>query len=170
MVSRKESLDAIYKLMVACFAPVTLSTVRLMNSLRQGDKTCSHTSSGTAFGVSTNRRVKLNSVSEAPGNATSISLNPILTRRLKYVHFCSTVMGWARLWLPSRRSVANQRGAFVIFLDGHVRSSKVGGEKDSYFSDDVCSLGLLEHLRAKYVGDNTTHIGMTKVLREVLSR
>jgi hypothetical protein len=62
----------------------------------------------------------------------------------------------------------------VIFLDGQVRSSRVGGEKDSYFSDDVCSLGLLGCLRENYVGDSKTHIGMMKVLRvicaQVLSR
>lgn len=31
----------------------------------------------------------------------------------------------------------------MIFLDGHVRSSRVGGEKDSYFSDDVRNLYLI---------------------------
>src|SRR3546814_11483252 len=36
----------------------------------------------------------------------------------------SGVIGWRSAWLPSRRSTADQRGAFVIRVAGHVRSGR----------------------------------------------
>lgn len=49
-------------------------------------------------------------------------------------------IGQARAWLPSRRSVANQRGLFVILLDGHVLSGRSGGSNASYLSEGLRSL------------------------------
>jgi hypothetical protein len=60
--------------MIAFVAPLTDSTVGLISSSRHGDRTCSHTSSGTVPGVSIRRRVKSKSVLDAEGKETSISL------------------------------------------------------------------------------------------------
>lgn len=49
--------------------------------------------------------------------------------RLKKRVFCSTVIGLTSDWLPSRRSLLSQRGAAVIWRDGHVLSGISMGTK-----------------------------------------
>lgn len=59
---------------MALFAPLRDSTVRLMKSSLHGERTWSHTSSGTVPGVSMSFLVKSKSVCEAEGKEISISL------------------------------------------------------------------------------------------------
>ncbi len=40
----------------------------------------------------------------------------------------SGLIGSMSAWLPSRRSTAHQRGAFVMRASGHVRSGSVDGD------------------------------------------
>ena len=42
------------------------------------------------------------------------------------------VMGSMRAWLPSRRSTAHQRGAWVMTVLGHVRSGRSMGANGVY--------------------------------------
>lgn len=49
-------------------------------------------------------------------------------------------MGSTRLWLPSRRSVANQRGALSTVLLGHCRSGRCSGWNLLYFFHGSLSL------------------------------
>ena len=58
----------------------------------------------------------------AAGKPTSISLNPSFTSRSNIRRLRSGVIGSMSAWLPSRRSVLSQRGAFVSRWSGHVRS------------------------------------------------
>lgn len=88
-ILRKHSLVARYICRRAFLAPLRDSTVLVINSSRHGERTWSHTSSGTAPGVSTRRRVKSKSVCEAEGKETSISLYPSSQSILKYDHFWS---------------------------------------------------------------------------------
>ena len=74
MIFWKQGLVARYRCRMAFLAPFKLSTVLLIKSLRQGDRTCSQTSSGTMPGVLTSFCVKLKSVSPDAGKETSISL------------------------------------------------------------------------------------------------
>jgi hypothetical protein len=80
-------------------------------------------------------RTKLKSVSLAAGYATSISLKPHLTRSLKNMVFCSMVIGLARDWFPSRRSVDNQIGGLVLMLLGQCRLGNRRGSYGRYFCE-----------------------------------
>lgn len=128
-----------------------------MNSSRQGERTWSQTSSGTAPGVSTRRRVKSKSVCEAEGKETSISLYPSSTNILKYFHFCSPsylvsscrigkglghTIGSTKLWLPSRKSVESHLGGLSIVLSGHCLFSSFRGGNRLYFIEGSLSLHL----------------------------
>ena len=57
------------------------------------------------------RRLKANSVFDADGKPTSISLKPIFTSVWNNSSFCETFIGTASAWLPSRKSTLHQRGA-----------------------------------------------------------
>ena len=85
----------LYKWIITFLAPTRDSTVRSIKSSRAGTRTCNHTSSG-AWPFSISRRLKSNSVLDAEGNPTSISLNPILTRVWNNSSFWETFMGTAR--------------------------------------------------------------------------
>lgn len=52
----------------------------------------------------------------------------------------SLTMGSGRLWLPSRKSVASQRGALSITLLGHWRLGRSNGLKGLYFVEGSLSL------------------------------
>ena len=78
-------------------------------------------------------RTKLKSVSDADGNATSISLKPIATSVLNIRILRAASIGSNSARLPSRRSVLIQIGAFVIVRDGHVRSGRLTGVNGRYF-------------------------------------
>ena len=46
-------------------------------------------------------------------------------------------IGSISAWLPSRRSTEHQRGAFVSFLSGHVRSGSSRGTNGRYLSKGI---------------------------------
>ena len=99
------------------------SYVRWISSGRHWVRTWIVTSSGTRSS-SIRRRTKSKSGCDAEGNPTSISLNPILTRVSNIRRLRSGSIGSMSAWLPSRRSTEHQRGAFVSFLSGQVRSGR----------------------------------------------
>ena len=72
-------------------------------------------------------RTKSNSVCDADGNPTSISLNPQRTSRSNIRRFRSGSIGSISAWLPSRRSTLHHRGAVVVTRLGHRRSSSAIG-------------------------------------------
>ena len=79
--------------------------------------------------LSIRRRTKSNSVCEAEGKPTSISLKPMPTSVSNMRSLRSWPIGSIRAWLPSRRSTAHQIGAWVMVRDGHWRSGKsIGGQ------------------------------------------
>ena len=100
----------LYMWMMTFFAPTSDSTVRSIKSSRACTSTCNHTSSG-AWPFSMSRRLKANSVFDADGKPTSISLKPIFTSVWNNSNFCDTFIGTASAWLPSRKSTLHQRGA-----------------------------------------------------------
>ena len=124
----------LYMWMITRLAPIKDSTVRSIKSSRACTKTWSHTSSGARFS-SMRRRLKVNSVLDAEGKPTSISLNPILTSVWNSSNFWETFMGTARAWLPSRKSTLHQRGAAVRTRLGHWRSGRTTGGYARYFLD-----------------------------------
>ena len=71
------------------------------------------------------------------GKPTSISLKPIFTSASNMRRFRSGSMGSMRAWLPSRRSTEHQRGAFVSFLSGQVRSRSSSGTNGRYLSNGM---------------------------------
>src|SRR5476649_1863332 len=79
------------------------------------------------------KRLKANSVFDADGKPTSISLKPISTSFLNNSNFCETFIGTASAWLPSRKSTLHQRGACVSVRDGHWRSGNATGGNGRYF-------------------------------------
>src|SRR5205823_4436606 len=89
---------------------------------------------------SMSRRLKANSVLDAEGKPTSISLNPHLTRVWNSSSFWLTFMGTARAWLPSRRSTLHQIGARVRTRLGHCRSGKWTGGNGRYLADGSFSM------------------------------
>ena len=103
--------------------PTQASRVRSMSSPRDWVSTEMVTSSGIAPS-STRERTKSKSVWEAAGKPISISLKPMLTSRSKMARLAWGPMGSMRDWLPSRRSVLSQRGAWVMRLSGQVRSGR----------------------------------------------
>src|SRR6187402_2970274 len=87
------------------------------------------------------RRLNWNSVFDAAGKPTSISLNPHETSASNSSSFCETFIGTASAWLPSRRSTLHQVGAVVSVRLGHCRSGKETGGKGWYLlpgeKDDI---------------------------------
>ena len=81
------------------------------------------------------RRLNVNSVFDADGKPTSISLNPHFTRVWNNSSFCPTFMGTASAWLPSRRSTLHQMGGWVRTRLGQRRSGRVTGGNALYFVD-----------------------------------
>ena len=120
--------------MIAFFAPTSDSTVRSIKSSRACTSTWSHTSSGARFS-SMSRRLNVNSVFDADGKPTSISLKPIFTSVWNNSSFCETFMGTASAWLPSRKSTLHQIGARVRTRLGHCRSGRLTGGNGRYFFD-----------------------------------
>jgi hypothetical protein len=106
--------------------------LRVMSSSRHWQRIWIATSSGMRFS-SMSRRQKSNSICEADGKPTSISLKPMRTSISKYSSFSSTLIGWARAWLPSRRSTLHQMGGRVSVRLGHWRLGKATGGKGRYF-------------------------------------
>src|SRR5262245_57851592 len=86
------------------------------------------------------RRLKLNSVLEADGKPTSISLKPHVTSVWKSSSFWLTFIGTARAWLPSRRSTLHQIGACVRTRFGHWRSGNATGGNGRYLLDGTLSM------------------------------
>src|SRR5476649_1538965 len=124
-------------------APRTDSRERVIRSSRHWQRIWIETSSGIRFS-SISRRVKSNSIWEAEGNPTSISLKPIRTSRSKNSSFSSTLIGWARAWLPSRRSTLHQRGARVSVRPGHCRPGRATGGKGRYLLAEAGCMGAKE--------------------------
>ena len=83
-------------------------------------------------------RTKPNSVSEAEGKAISISLKPMAQSVLNMRIFFSAFIGSKSAWLPSRRSVLIQIGAWVMVRPGHWRSTRLTGGKGTYLACDGC--------------------------------
>src|SRR6185369_925028 len=131
--------------MMAFLAPTNDSKVRSMRSSRAWTRTWSQTSFGARFS-SIRRRLKVNSVLDAEGKPTSISLNPHRTSVWKSSSFWLTFMGTASAWLPSRRSTLHQVGATVKVRLGHFRSGKATGGKARYFVDGVLSMAYFQLL------------------------
>ena len=116
----------LYRWMMTRRAPSRLSTVRSIKSSRACTSTWMVTSAGMRFS-SMRRRLKANSVLEAAGKPTSISLKPHFTKASNISSFWETFIGTARAWLPSRRSTEHQIGALVRTRSGQVRSGKAMG-------------------------------------------
>ena len=112
--------------MVARLAPTSDSAVREIRSSRACVSTEMVTSSGT-LSPSISWRTKSKSVCDADGKPTSISLYPSETSSSNMRILREGVMGSIRAWLPSRKSVDSQRGAFSMRLVGHVRSGTSTG-------------------------------------------
>ena len=124
----------LYMWMMTRFAPMSDSMVRSIKSSRACTSTCNHTSSG-AWPFSMSKRLKANSVFDADGKPTSISLKPIFTSVWNNSSFCEIFIGTASAWLPSRKSTLAQRGAVVSTRFGHWRSGKCIGRNARYFFD-----------------------------------
>ena len=131
-ILRNSGAVALYRCTIARFAPRSESNVRSIRSSRACVSTSIVTSSGM-WPPSISSRTKLKSVSDADGNATSISLKPIATSVLNIRILRAASIGSNSAWLPSRRSVLIQIGAFVIVRDGHVRSGRLTGVNGRYF-------------------------------------
>src|SRR5271170_8452116 len=86
------------------------------------------------------KRLKLNSVFDADGKPTSISLKPVFTSVWNNSNFCDTFIGTASAWLPSRKSTLHQRGACVSVREGHWRSGNATGGNGRYFLDGSLSM------------------------------
>jgi hypothetical protein len=115
--------------------------VRSIKSSRACTSTCNHTSSGARCS-SMSRRLNVNSVFDADGKPTSISLNPHFTSVLNSSSFCETFIGTASAWLPSRRSTLHQRGARVSTRPGHCRLGSSTGGNGRYFFDGSFNINL----------------------------
>ncbi len=124
---------------MAFFAPTSDSKVRSIKSSRACTSTWSHTSSGARCS-SISRRLKVNSVFEADGKPTSISLKPHFTSVWNSSSFWPTFIGMASAWLPSRRSTLHQIGARVRVRFGHWRSGKWTGGNGRYLADGSLSM------------------------------
>jgi len=77
--------------------------VRSIKSSRAWTSTCSQTSSGARCS-SIKRRLKVNSVSEAEGKPTSISLKPVFTKALEKVELLADVHGHGERLVARRAS------------------------------------------------------------------
>src|SRR5260221_8656411 len=73
----------------------------------------------------------------AEGNPTSISLKPMATSVSNIRRLRTGSIGSMSAWLPSRRSTAHQRGAFVSLRSGHSRWGSSSGTNARYFSNGI---------------------------------
>ena len=124
---------------MAFFTPCRDSIVRRISDSRACVSTWMLTSSGIRFS-SISRRTKLNSVCEADGKPTSISLKPMFTSSWNISSLRSTLMGSISAWLPSRRSVLSQIGALVSTASGQVRSFRPTGANGRYLEAGCCNM------------------------------
>src|SRR5450830_1861741 len=139
---------ALYRCTMARGAPFTASTVRAINSSRDWVMTMMVTSSGINLS-SMSLRTKSKSVCEAAGKPTSICLKPMRTSSLNRLILRSAFIGSNKAWLPSRKSVDNHKGAWVMVREGHWRSASAIGAKGAYFGRRVGNhVGLHEQLAA----------------------
>ena len=113
----------LYRCTIACLAPAIASYVRSIRCSRAWVSTWMTTSSGMRFS-SMSIRTKSKSVCDADGKPTSISLKPICTSSSNISSLRAGFIGSISAWLPSRRSTAHQRGAWVTRLSGHRRSGR----------------------------------------------
>ena len=123
------------------FAPIKDWTVFSIRSSRAWTRHWMVTSSGM-WPFSINRRLKANSVFDAEGKPTSISLKPHFTSVWKSSSFWLTFMGTASAWLPSRRSTLHQMGAAVSTRLGHWRFSRSTGGDGRYFEDGFFNMAF----------------------------
>src|SRR5271163_2780724 len=99
------------------------------------------------------RRLKVNSVFDADGKPTSISLKPIFTSVWNNSSFCETFIGTANAWLPSRKSTLHQIGARLICSPGQRRSfNSIGGNGRYFFDGSFCMVVWLSNYRRPAVG------------------
>ncbi|CAM5780656.1 hypothetical protein CPER28S_00642 [Cellulomonas persica] len=113
----------LYRCTIACLAPAIASYVRSIRCSRDCVSTWITTSSGIRPS-SMSIRTKSKSVCDAAGKPTSISLKPMSTSSSNISSLRAGFIGSIRAWLPSRRSTAHQRGAFVMRASGHRRSGR----------------------------------------------
>ena len=110
-----------------------------IRSWRDWVSTWTMTSSGILPSL-TSPEMKSKSVAPLAGKPTSISLTPTLSSRSKKRIFFSAPIGSISAWLPSRRSVESQRGAWVIWRLGQVRSGRLIGGKGRYLAPGFFSM------------------------------
>src|SRR5690348_13547213 len=146
--------------MITLLAPTSDSNVRSIKSSRACTSTWSHTSSGARCS-SISLRLKANSVFEADGNPTSISLKPHFNSVWKSSSFWLTFIGTASAWLPSRRSTLHQMGAWASTRSGHCRSGNSTGVNGRYFGDGSFSI------TTSWLWRRSLYLGKTKPHRRV---
>jgi hypothetical protein len=127
----------LYRCTITFDAPSTASNVRSINSRRDCTSTSMVTSSGMRFS-SISLRTKSKSVCDADGKPTSISLKPVATSISKNSSFAAMLIGSINAWLPSRRSVLIQTGAFSMVRVGQRRPFRRTCGNGRYFSEGLC--------------------------------
>ncbi len=148
---------ALYTCTMARGAPCKASTVRAIRSSRDWVMTMICTSSGIRF-WSMSLRTKSKSICDAAGKPTSISLNPMRTSSLNSISLRSAFMGSNSDWLPSRRSVDNQMGAWVMLRDGHWRSGKLTGAVGRYLAAGLVII-MISRLHETICWQHTRRLG-----------
>ena len=123
-------------------APCSDSKVRRISGSRAWVSTWIVTSSGTRSS-SISLRMKSNSVCEAEGKPTSISLKPIATSVSNMRSLRAMSIGSISAWLPSRRSTLHQMGGAVSTASGQVRSARRTGAKGRYLLAGFFNMGCL---------------------------
>src|SRR5215831_11975494 len=125
--------------MIAFLAPTSDWKVRSIRSSRACTRTWSQTSFGARFS-SISLRLNVNSVFDAEGKPTSISLKPHLTRFWNNSSFWLTFIGTASAWLPSRKSTLHQMGARFRTRLGQRRPGRRTGGNARYLEDGFLSI------------------------------
>ena len=128
---RNTGAVALYRCTTAWRAPASESIDRAIRSSRACVSTLMVTSSGTRP-ASMMWRTKSKSVCEAAGNPTSISFTPICSSVSNIRSLRAVSIGSNSAWLPSRRSVDSQRGAWSRTRDGQRRSGRSMGGNGRY--------------------------------------
>ena len=112
-------------------------------------------------------RTKSNSVCEADGKPTSISLKPMATSISNMRSLRATSIGSISAWLPSRRSTLHQTGGRDSTASGQVRSVNRTGAKGRYLLaglfNMVISLGYRQTSRTKKNGPLLVQTGRGQV-------
>src|SRR5258706_1043055 len=133
---------ALYRCMMARFAPRRDSKVRRISGSRAWVRTWTVTSSGISFS-SISLRTKSKSVWDAAGKPISISLKPHFSNSMNMHNLRSASIGSINAWLPSRRSTLHQTGGRVMTRFGQVRSANATGAKERYFCDGILIMAAL---------------------------